>query len=912
MIKKQFVLKFLILFMTSYIFGQKNTENLSSIFETIKLLSEKQEYKTIISKNIPKEFVKNTNDSLTFAKILHLQGDALYYTQSYFESQNYYNKGIKYSPNNEDGINEKCRLLLDRAYAEENLQMEETSYNSTKSAEILLSNLKNPDLNFLFDIYIKLSIDAAFRNFYEEGELYLGKAWELYNKNKPWRKEYPGNASKNATCLYKSIYLYHLKGDEKKLLNYLKYFETLKTLSSFNDIENLMYAASLNCIGDFYINHKNKFDENMAFKNAELYLNKALAALDKDKHPSNYIQFLFNKTKLLRFSKKFKEALKSNFELTRLADKNDQRMPFFLGQKTMIFLDSYDKNNAFKSYKNMLSLIHSDSSKLKEDFSNFKPSTVINHTGLIVEIADTFNDKFPNDSLVLKKTAAYYNLALIQLQNSYQQEVYNDRIKDYYNKTISGILKARKLGYNKLDYKSILNTIENIENKLTWKAFLKNRNSTKIALPDSIFEYERFSRNELVKARKNNDTLRISELTNNIKNNNTIVQKQFPTISKYVYSEFKIENLQNKLDSETLIIKYKKVDSLLYAFFISKSNITLKTVNFSNNTISNIEKYLSIVKNKKSDKVLAQNLFNVLIPFKISEYKNITIIQDDILHHLPFETLVNNSQYLISNFSINYASYLAFINYETDIKTGLDDLFIFSPSYYNTVIANERNESQQLLGAQNEALAISKLFNNIHFDDAKATKYNFLNFSNQANILHLAMHGNIDNEKPELSYFEFYGDSINSKLYLEELYALKLKAHLAVLSACNTGSDISKNHLGNVSLQRAFTLAGVPATLSSLWNVPDKATETIMIRFYDNLKLGLSKSEALQKAKKDYIASQPDENLSSPYFWAGFVISGDTSPIIAKSNSHPFLWTLVIIAISTLLLYILFQRIKKR
>ena len=58
---------------------------------------------------------------------------------------------------------------------------------------------------------------------------------------------------------------------------------------------------------------------------------------------------------------------------------------------------------------------------------------------------------------------------------------------------------------------------------------------------------------------------------------------------------------------------------------------------------------------------------------------------------------------------------------------------------------------------------------------------------------------------------------------------------LATLSACKTGLGESAGGEGLLGLQRAFQLAGAKTTVASLWKVPDKATQVLMARFYDNL-----------------------------------------------------------------------------
>src|SRR5262249_46617334 len=73
-------------------------------------------------------------------------------------------------------------------------------------------------------------------------------------------------------------------------------------------------------------------------------------------------------------------------------------------------------------------------------------------------------------------------------------------------------------------------------------------------------------------------------------------------------------------------------------------------------------------------------------------------------------------------------------------------------------------------------------------------------------------------------------------LTAEEVGGLDLRGcRLAVLSACETGLGGTVGGEGVLGLQRAFHLAGARAVVSSLWQVPDRATQSLMERFYDNL-----------------------------------------------------------------------------
>jgi hypothetical protein len=70
-----------------------------------------------------------------------------------------------------------------------------------------------------------------------------------------------------------------------------------------------------------------------------------------------------------------------------------------------------------------------------------------------------------------------------------------------------------------------------------------------------------------------------------------------------------------------------------------------------------------------------------------------------------------------------------------------------------------------------------------------------------------------------------------------------------------------------MSLARAFKYAGCANILMSLWQADDQATAQIMRGFYQHLKQGLGKDEAIRRAKLDYLA---DRQPQSPVFLGRF------------------------------------------
>jgi CHAT domain-containing protein len=73
-------------------------------------------------------------------------------------------------------------------------------------------------------------------------------------------------------------------------------------------------------------------------------------------------------------------------------------------------------------------------------------------------------------------------------------------------------------------------------------------------------------------------------------------------------------------------------------------------------------------------------------------------------------------------------------------------------------------------------------------------------------------------------------------------------------------------------LRRAFTLAGAESLVMSLWPISDFTTRTLMTSYYQNLKQGLGRGEALRQVQLDMLKKNPKLH---PFYWANFIQSGD-------------------------------------
>lgn len=99
---------------------------------------------------------------------------------------------------------------------------------------------------------------------------------------------------------------------------------------------------------------------------------------------------------------------------------------------------------------------------------------------------------------------------------------------------------------------------------------------------------------------------------------------------------------------------------------------------------------------------------------------------------------------------------------------------------------------------------------------------------------------------------------------------------LVVLSACETGLGDVSNGEGVYGLRRALAEAGAETLVMSMWKVDDAATRALMVRYYEKLRAGEGRTEALRHARLELVAEPATRH---PFYWSGFVVSGDWRPI---------------------------------
>lgn len=401
------------------------------------------------------------------------------------------------------------------------------------------------------------------------------------------------------------------------------------------------------------------------------------------------------------------------------------------------------------------------------------------------------------------------------------------------------------------------------------------------------------------------------------------LEKKYPEYHQLKYADniVSLREIQKKISKNTQLRMYMLNGEMIYVVCITADAFKIATSKMTGNIADTAKMYRnSMIQSSQNSAVdfnnLSSQLYHKLFPDTLPDgITNLVIVPDGALNQIPYETLITNKKegsvfdysnydYMIKYYSISYAysATLYFRDITRNRNNGTSGWFgmapIFTKGKFTGVELNSSQKKEKtfqnldyVINNKIEPLASSEQeLRNIYSMFAKAGQpsralmwgcANRNNFASDSisgyKYIHLATHGFVNSEKPELSGIQFSVSSTNDGvMYSGDVYNLSLKCDLLALSACETGLGKIMKGEGIVGLTRAFLYSGAANLLVSLWKVSDNSTSQMMVEFYRQMLLKenseLNYAALLQKAKQILIL---DKNYSRPYYWAPFILIGD-------------------------------------
>jgi CHAT domain-containing protein len=317
--------------------------------------------------------------------------------------------------------------------------------------------------------------------------------------------------------------------------------------------------------------------------------------------------------------------------------------------------------------------------------------------------------------------------------------------------------------------------------------------------------------------------------------------------------------------------------------------------------------------------------------------KHLLISPDGELNLIPFAALVDQQgRYLIERYSVSYlTSGRDLLRMQVARESKSEPIIVANPSFgetssellaktSSTTKAGTRQSAHHTVstgndlsevyfaplgGTAQEASSIQSLFPDATLLSGSQASESAVKQFNAPRILHIATHGFFLSEPGAVATDQATIRGIKTTAQIENpllrsglalaganlrngssgddgiLTALEASGlnlwgtKLVVLSACDTGVGEVSNGEGVYGLRRAFTLAGAESLVMSLWPISDYTTRKLMTSYYQNLKAGMGRGEALRQVQLDMLKKNPKLH---PFYWANFIQSGDWANLDGK------------------------------
>jgi hypothetical protein len=305
-----------------------------------------------------------------------------------------------------------------------------------------------------------------------------------------------------------------------------------------------------------------------------------------------------------------------------------------------------------------------------------------------------------------------------------------------------------------------------------------------------------------------------------------------------------------------------------------------------------------------SYKTFASELGSLLLPMPtrpclgngpLTEGTGRIVVPDLYLAAIPFEALLtapseagqwSELPFALQQWAISYAasaSLLAAQKGLTQKRRGHARLPFagFAPAYANGADLLDNAADDVRFGAE--------LFGGQPYLGPDATEAQFRAVAQQAQVLLFSMHGVSNHLDAGKSYLRFgdttAGNPHHNRLYASQLQSIPCRADLAVMSACFTGDGPVQLGEGVYSMARSFAISGVPATANSLWRLSVKSSKQLVRGFLQGIRQQQDKDVSMRASKLQWLEGNRGSKFAHPYFWAGFVVTGDADALECGSGS---------------------------
>jgi len=323
--------------------------------------------------------------------------------------------------------------------------------------------------------------------------------------------------------------------------------------------------------------------------------------------------------------------------------------------------------------------------------------------------------------------------------------------------------------------------------------------------------------------------------------------------------------LRSRLGKNDVVLSYAVLPKELLIWTVTRDGLTQHRVRVSSSQLEDLvqqfRESLRFNIAPSGDSSASARLYRLLVDAAgaIRRDANLIVIPDQWLHYVPFAALrdASTGNYLIRDHSLSYEPSATLL-----LSKLAGSPQRFSRASRVLAIGNPEFDQrtfqlQRLPAAKGEADTIAALYANKALTGRDATDSAFQRMSPGFDILHFAGHAIVEQNAPQLSHLVLapQGRS-DGAVFSSEIAQWKLpRTRLVVLSGCSTADGKLSATEGASSLARAFFAAGVPAVVSSFWEIDDGDTADFFVAFHRRLVNRVSPADALRETQNEWLGS---------------------------------------------------------
>lgn len=374
-----------------------------------------------------------------------------------------------------------------------------------------------------------------------------------------------------------------------------------------------------------------------------------------------------------------------------------------------------------------------------------------------------------------------------------------------------------------------------------------------------------------------------------------------------------IWHVKRVIRPDELLLHFTEIENDLYVTHLTSDKTIIKKYDFSQQKREQLSQIGDQIAKGNT------NLFQLFELYKILDIKTvpahiqiITVIPDNHLYRIPLEILpvqqpgspfsYGSSRYLIEDYHFRYFTSLnEFLENRRSNHSKVEtDFTAFAISNFDE-FKYEQLPSLPYATVETERIGhvLSSIKNKHIYTGDNATKNKFLQEVSRSRMVHVATHSEVSDQDPLFSTIYLKSshpdDTLDSDqaLYAYELFDTNLTSEFIMLNSCSSGSGNYIQGSGVMGISRALRYAGAKSLALNLWSVNDKIASDFATDFYRYLDQGLTKNEALRKAK----LNQLQFNNANPHFWGAYLMIGNPSPITEKPANYWLIYTFMAFAL---------------